>query len=109
MLSDILLQLFKMKILAIFLSFNVVYGEWHQGKLEKVKASHIDSTLKDISPIQCQLRCNRVEKCTAIAYTYSNVGVGKLVNCFFLKDLPQDASVKTVELFVIRKVIMLNF
>ena len=75
--------------------------------LENVKASLIESILKATSPIQCQLRCNRMVHCNAIGYRQN--GIGKLTDCYFLKESSEDASGKTLELFVMRKVMKFNY
>ena len=98
----------KMEVLVVlFLFIDVIYGRWHQGMLEKVKKSLIDSTLKDISPVQCQLRCGRKDDCAAVAY--KQLGIGKLITCFFLKESSNDDPEETNELFVVRKVFISYF
>ena len=89
-----------LKLVRYLLLLDMVGKSWHHREMEIVKTSEIHSTLSNISPLTCQLKCNRMSQCEA--YKSNRLENGKLTNCILLK-ISHTLAVKTIELFVVRK------
>ena len=91
------------KVILLFACVTYVVGGWHKGAMESVKVGLIHLTLKETTPISCQLKCKLMSKCKAIGFE-TKLEFGKALDCYVLEDNNTDVVEETVELFVLRKV-----
>ena len=90
---------------------DVGLASFYKGSVGKVNPSLIITTVQNLSPTQCQLKCKVMKDCSSIAFDSPSLKLGAKGECKLLKEKTSNAKPQKeeIQLFTINKVSFVIF